>query len=240
MSEAAAWLLDRGRPGAEHMAIDAAALAAAEEGSRRGPFLRFYRFVPACISLGHHQERGVLDERAVAALGLDVVHRPTGGAAVLHDEELTWSIAAPRGGALGHGRDEIYGRIADGLVRALRALGVEASRAGTGRPQGAACFAAAGGHELVVGGRKLMGNAMRLTRGGFLVHGSLLTGPGHARLATCLREADAGARELGERCCHLGQGSIPRPADAAIAAAIVAELGGAGARRLDELPAGLT
>src|SRR3954451_18997918 len=81
-------------PGAWNMAVDEALAASVADGGV--PVLRFYRWEPACLSLGRNQPaRGRYDLAALAAAGVDVVRRPTGGRAVLHRRELTYSAAAP-------------------------------------------------------------------------------------------------------------------------------------------------
>ncbi len=83
----------RGRSGPENMAVDVALL---ERADRMGEaFLRLYRFDPACLSLGRNEAAGGYDRAAIARRGVDVVRRPTGGAAVWHEHELTYAVAAP-------------------------------------------------------------------------------------------------------------------------------------------------
>jgi lipoyl(octanoyl) transferase len=107
--------------GAENMAID----AALTDGVRRGapPVLRFYLWRPACLSFGRNQPaRDVYDPAAAAAAGVDIVRRPTGGLAVLHDAEVTYAVIAPVT-AIGRPR-AAYVRINTVLADALRRLGV--------------------------------------------------------------------------------------------------------------------
>ncbi|HEX5725859.1 MAG TPA: hypothetical protein VFX98_10370, partial [Longimicrobiaceae bacterium] len=86
-------------PGAWNMAVDEALAETVREGDP--PVLRFYRWEPACLSLGRNQPaRGRYDLDALRRRGLDVVRRPTGGRAVLHHRELTYSVAVADG-ALG-------------------------------------------------------------------------------------------------------------------------------------------
>src|SRR5512142_3215722 len=127
MSGARPWrLVEPGaapRPGAENMAIDRAVAASVEAGGR--PALRFYYWDPPCLSLGRNQPaRGVYDAAAAAARGIDIVRRPTGGRAVLHDRELTYGVAV-RVGELGSPR-ETYAAVNRALVAGLRRLGVPA------------------------------------------------------------------------------------------------------------------
>ncbi|HEU4456213.1 MAG TPA: lipoate--protein ligase family protein [Longimicrobium sp.] len=162
-------------PGAWNMAVD----EALAESVRRGgpPVLRLYRWRPACLSLGRNQPaRGRYDLAALAARGIDVVRRPTGGRAVLHDRELTYSVALSDG-ALG-GPRPAYAAINRALVAGLARLGVPAALqpltdARAPAPSLAPCFAAPVEGEVVAAGRKLVGSAQRRLEGVLLQHGSL-------------------------------------------------------------------
>jgi lipoate-protein ligase A len=190
------------------MARDRALLASAEAEGLQGDadaFLRFYAFAPAAISMGFHQREAAIDAAAARSAGLDVVRRPTGGAAVLHCNEITYCLVAPLG-LPGWGRSviSVYGRLADCLVDALQSFGVGAACGSAGAGLGAACFAAAGGHEIAVAGRKLVGSAMRRGRRSFLVHGSILAGAGQHELAQYLVGSDsAEALSLATGTTHL-------------------------------------
>jgi lipoate-protein ligase A len=164
------------------MAIDQALLEAVEAGGL--PALRFYYWEPPCLSLGRNQPaRGIYDTAAAAARGIDIVRRPTGGRAVLHDRELTYCVVV-RVGELGPPR-ETYAAINRALVAGLRRLGVPAlvvpaPAAAPAQPAwqealGASpCFDVAAPGEVVAEGRKLIGSAQRRDGGVLLQHGSLL------------------------------------------------------------------
>ncbi|HEU4557894.1 MAG TPA: lipoate--protein ligase family protein [Longimicrobium sp.] len=162
-------------PGAWNMAVDEALAASVAEGG--APVLRFYRWSPPCLSLGRNQPaRGRYDLDALAARGIDVVRRPTGGRAVLHHRELTYSVAAPQ--ALFGGPRQAYAAINRALVAGLCRLGVPAAQqpAGAGRapvPSLAPCFAEPVEGEVVAAGRKLVGSAQRRLGETILQHGSL-------------------------------------------------------------------
>ncbi|HET6232851.1 MAG TPA: lipoate--protein ligase family protein [Longimicrobiaceae bacterium] len=162
--------------GAWNMALDQALAASVREGG--APVLRFYRWTPACLSLGRNQPaRGRYDLDALHRAGVEVVRRPTGGRAVLHDRELTYSVAVAEG-ALGSPR-EAYAAINRALVGGLRRLGVPAQlQPETGVrapvPSLAPCFKDPTEGEVVVAGRKLVGSAQRREDGVILQHGSLL------------------------------------------------------------------
>lgn len=155
------------------------------------PVLRFYTWSPAAVSLGRFQDK----ERAVNAeacrqRGFDIVRRITGGRAVFHCDELTYSIIARSDSALFP--NDILGTykvIAAGLLAGLRELGIAAemvSRSGRhagmvkSSSQEPACFSSPSWYEILVQGRKIIGSAQRRVGGAFLQHGSILIGYDHA------------------------------------------------------------
>lgn len=162
--------------GVWNMAVDAALMASVRDGAP--PSLRFYRWDPPCLSLGRNQPaRDRYDLDLLRARGFEVVRRPTGGRAVLHHRELTYSVAV-REGVLGSPR-ECYAVINRALVAGLRGLGVPARlQPRTGRrapvPSLAPCFREPTEGEVVVGARKLVGSAQWREGGVILQHGSLL------------------------------------------------------------------
>ena len=161
-----------------------------------GVRLRVYGWDPPALSLGFHQPEESVDREALARRGYDLVRRPTGGAAVLHIDELTYAVAAPLGmTGLGRGVLEIHAAIADALAATFRGLGVDVDFGGDGVPQEFACFSGAGGHEMTLGGRKLVGSALRRGRSAFLQHGSILGSAAHLDLTDFIAGADADARE---------------------------------------------
>jgi Lipoate-protein ligase A len=146
--------------GAENMALDEALM---DRARATGEWvLRVYSWSAPTISLGRNQSaRGRYDLDRVRELELDMVRRPTGGRAILHDREITYSVTAPVGDA-GDLR-ESYDRINRLLLRGLRSLGVAASvarPATRSMPPGMApCFDEPAAGELTLGGRKLAGSA---------------------------------------------------------------------------------
>jgi lipoate-protein ligase A len=184
--------------GAENMAIDQALFESVQAGG--APVLRFYRWDPPCLSLGRNEPaRGRYDPEALKARGIDVVRRPTGGLAVLHDRELTYAVAAPVG-LLGSPRAS-YEAINRALVRGLARLGVAAEVAGPAGPGAAGpwpaapgpCFQVAAPGEVVVGGWKLVGSAQRCERRTLLQHGSLLLEGDQSTVAELLGAQAPGA-----------------------------------------------
>lgn len=165
-------LVDEPLPGAANMARDHALATLARPGAGT---LRLYRWSPATLSFGRNEPvttgyRELLRRDPV----MGVVRRPTGGRAVLHDREATYSVVLPVR-ALG-GLRPVYRKINEGLVEGLRRLGVDAARA-TGRarnPGAGPCFLEPAEGEVVVEGRKLAGSAQARIGGAILQHGSLL------------------------------------------------------------------
>lgn len=187
--------LNSGRSdGATNMAVDEAILEGVDRGSSP-PTLRVYAWEPPTVSTGHSQKASVeLDLEACRKRGFGVVRRPTGGRAVLHAGELTYSVVGrsgepPLGGTIA----ESYEAIANGLLLGLEELGVCAELAAVAAaPRGRGevappCFVSAGRFEIVVAGRKLIGSAQRRSGAAVLQHGSLLTDGTHVQLADVLR-----------------------------------------------------
>lgn len=141
------------------------------------PILRIYSWSTPTLSFGRNQSAiGRYDPERITARGIGVVRRPTGGRAILHHREVTYSVTAPVD-ALGSAR-ESYARINRLLLYGLERLGV-AARVETGvgrapRPTDAPCFEVPVAGELSVGGRKLAGSAQWRDGGGLLQHGSIL------------------------------------------------------------------
>ncbi len=144
------------------------------------PTLRFYRWNPPALSLGYFQRpEEVADLKACRDLKIDIVRRPTGGRALLHYRELTYSLTVPEGhpkvptSVLG-----AYRVFSSGLVRGLARLGIEAELAGKERrgrgPSPGACFDAPSAFELQVQGKKVVGSAQMRRDGALLQHGSIL------------------------------------------------------------------
>lgn len=187
-------LVDPEENGPANMAADHAVARALRPGEG---VLRFYGWARPTVSFGRNEPaRGLYDPGAAEREGVGFVRRPTGGRVVLHDDELTYAVAAPLR-AWGGLRDA-YLTINHGLVRGLRALGVPAELAGPpegGEPPLSAgpCFQRPSEGEVVAHGRKLVGSAQaRITRS-LLQHGSLILGGSQDPLARIGPEAAAEA-----------------------------------------------
>ncbi len=205
-----AWrlLLSEPADGPLNMAIDEAILLAVAQG-RSLPTLRFYRWAPPCLSLGYAQPVADADFARLAALGSDCVRRPTGGKAILHTDELTYSINAsqtdPR---MGGGIVESYRRLSEGLLRGLTLLGAVARNdkrensvdsvlsAVKNNP---VCFITPSKYEITANGKKLIGSAQSRKQSMVLQHGSLPLAGDIARICEALAFPDEAARAEARR-----------------------------------------
>jgi lipoyl(octanoyl) transferase len=184
-------LLDPPAAGAWNMAIDEVLLDGAAAGSAP-PTLRFYQWAPPCLSLGYFQAFDVVDVAACRRLGVDIVRRPTGGRAILHDRELTYSVALPLR-LLGDDGAVLpsYHRLSLALERGLNRLGAPVVlapeiAAEPGPDHGPVCFDRPSAHEILLDGRKLVGSAQVRRATAILQHGSILIEPRIDRLLACL------------------------------------------------------
>jgi lipoate-protein ligase A len=189
-------LTSYGASGAYNMALDEAMLDTVIAGG--SPVVRFYTWEPATLSLGVNQSVHEIDREACEERGFGLVRRLTGGRAVLHQHELTYSVVAPvsdprvSGGVL-----ESYRKISAALVAGLRSLGADVSLAEPDNAlfremararreaaldpasaaeisHGAVCFDTSSAYELAARGRKLVGSAQARRGGALLQHGSIL------------------------------------------------------------------
>lgn len=167
--------------GAWNMAVDEAIFEGVGRGDSQ-PTLRLYAWEPACLSLGYAQPLEDVDLPRLRAHGWELVRRPTGGRAILHTDELTYSVIAPitepcvAGTVL-----ESYSRLAAALVEALRLLNlpveIHEQKVVNSKTPNPVCFEVPSTSEITVGGKKLVGSAQARRKEGILQHGSLpLTG----------------------------------------------------------------
>lgn len=169
---------DSARSGPANMAIDQAIAEACAAGESL-PTLRFYRWQPPAVSLGRHQGAEDVDLERIEALGYELVRRPTGGRAILHTDELTYSVAGPQDEPrLEGGVMDAYLRLSNALVAGLNHLHVEAvdkaaAHVRAGKNVSAACFEVPSAYEITAGGRKLLGSAQSRRAGYVLQHGTL-------------------------------------------------------------------
>lgn len=160
------------------MAVDEAILEAVGSGDAL-PTLRLYTWQPACLSLGYSQSIQDVDKSRLRARGWGLVRRMTGGRAILHADELTYSVIVPNHEALVAGSLlESYNRIARGLLKALQNLdlSVEINEHTPGlnsNDAGPICFEVPSAYEITIQGKKLIGSAQARRKQGVLQHGSL-------------------------------------------------------------------
>jgi len=190
-----AWRLrsDAALGGVDNMRLDAMLL---EQAAQRGRCtLRLYEWRGPWLSLGYGQPASPERLALCEAAAVGVVRRMTGGGAVLHGCDLTYSVAAPED-ALPEGLAGSYRWIGAILVEALGSLGLQVSRsAGAERSRREFdCFAAPAVDEICVAGRKLVGSAQRRSGGALLQHGSirLRPDPATARVASGLAALGTG------------------------------------------------
>lgn len=194
--------------GAWNMAVDEAILMAVAAGDSP-PTLRLYSWDPPCLSLGYGQHWYDADLDRLNTFGWDIVRRPTGGRAILHIDELTYSLMIPEGHPLAKGDIiESYRRISTGLMAMLDTLGLRArsERKQEGHPPGhthAVCFETPSHYEITTPrGHKLIGSAQLRRRGGVLQHGSLPLQGDIARICDALVFETEAEREAAKTQVH--------------------------------------
>jgi lipoate-protein ligase A len=176
-----------------NMAIDEAIMIAHREGLVP-PTIRFYQWSPPTVSLGYFQDlKKEINIDVCKNLGIDIVRRPTGGKAVLHDKELTYSFIIKENHPLVNGSIlETYKKISGGIIRGLSYLGINAELVPLreklkSTPSGneakseiphsdikSICFSVPSQYEVQVKGKKIVGSAQVRKREIVLQHGSLL------------------------------------------------------------------
>lgn len=171
------------------------------------PTVRVYGWQPSAISLGFHQNENEIDEVRCRAEGIDVVRRPTGGRAILHADEITYSVVM---WADGRSVMDVYRQISRALLRGLGLLGVSAEIAGAtsasirydGGEETKLCFASTSKFEIQYQGKKIVGSAQRRYANPLrsdevvLQHGSILLGPEHRKLVDLLALPNHRARHI--------------------------------------------
>jgi lipoate-protein ligase A len=167
--------------GATNMAIDEAILYAVAEGSTV-PTVRFFQWQPPCLSLGYNQHWDEINLPALTARGYSWTRRPTGGKAILHTDEVTYSLIIPQADPrIQGGVVESYRILSLGLLRGLRRLGAEAEQASREEARskrqnaggGPVCFDTPSVYEITVRGKKLIGSAQLRRKKVVLQHGTL-------------------------------------------------------------------
>ena len=207
--------------GPDNMALDEALMARARRSGEA--VLRTYVWSTPTLSFGRNQRaRSEYDHDALRAAGVDVIRRPTGGRALLHHREITYSVTAPV--RAGEPVVRAYVRINALLVNALATLGVPATVA---EPSGRAsppttrpCFAEPAAGELSHEGRKLVGSAQWRDDGALLQHGSILVEDDQATIPALMSAPPPRFARPATLRGILGRAPSPREMHHALAAAL--------------------
>ncbi len=205
------------RPGHENMAIDEQLLHRAVADSVST--LRFYQWDQPTVSLGYFQKNH--DSIPERFAGLPVVTRLSGGGAILHDRELTYSLALAKSDPCVRDPLRLYSLVHNEIIAAFNELGLESQLRGAAGADPAIqtflCFSRADANDIVVGSQKIVGSAQRRRKGCVLQHGSILMQasqlapefPGLSELGV-KTTFDYLARRLGERLRHVVSMSYDR------------------------------
>jgi lipoate-protein ligase A len=160
--------------GAWNMAVDEALLeAAVDRGALQA---RWYRWSEATLSLGYFQPVPSAGHSPRLS-GLPVVRRLSGGGAILHHHEWTYSCAIPASHPLARSPRDLYTVVHDEIIRALARFGIQTRQRGVtdpGRDSQFLCFGRADAADVVAGDQKVLGSAQRRRKGAILQHGSLV------------------------------------------------------------------
>jgi lipoyl(octanoyl) transferase len=189
--------------GAWNMALDESILEHIGRGASL-PTLRLYAWHPPCLSLGHAQPFTDVDMARLADRGWEVVRRLTGGRAILHTDEITYSVIAPTTETRLAGTVlESYNRLAQALLLAVKELGltVEMKEGRVDQPSmpNPVCFEVPSTYEITVNGKKLIGSAQARKKEGVLQHGSLPLVGDLTRICQALVFESESARDTASR-----------------------------------------
>ena len=160
-----------------NMALDEAiASLTIEKGAP--PTLRVYRWSRPSVTLGRFQRATDVDSEICATRGIPVVRRPTGGRAILHGDELTYSFSSPSStGPVTGGLFRSYAALSKVFLLAFLSLGLDVEASGRKRgirpDRSPLCFSSTSFGEITLGGRKIIGSAQRRWPGGMLQQGSI-------------------------------------------------------------------
>ncbi len=148
------------KTGAENMQIDSDLLENAIAWQSNEPIFRLYGWSPACVSLGRNQKNDFIDEKFLKENNIDIVRRLTGGRALLHNDEITYSFVCPVS-YLKHGENVVasYKEISQILIDAFKKLNIELDFGGKPKAHGNFCMLVSTGADLCYQGKKLIGSA---------------------------------------------------------------------------------
>ncbi len=217
--------------GAQNMALDY--FFAMTMNPDDPPVLRFFGWQPFCLSLGYHQPDNHVNKTALSDDGYHLVRRPTGGSAILHSEELTYSIVLPAELMNHH---ELYSAFHIVLSRALNKLGYPVYlhreplkdnylKSGV---KSFACFNRPAFAEIKYDNKKVVGSAQKLFSNSILQHGSILTGRHHMKIFNYLKLENSKRKALTEKLkatsVSLSEINLSRISEGHITESFVAEL----------------
>jgi len=189
-----------------NMALDEALLILCQ-GKDVPPVLRLYQWDPEAVSIGYSQViEKILDLRKCKEMNLDVVRRITGGRAVLHDNDLTYSVCSSKDhfDLLGESINETYRRVSQAFLKSLDLLEIKGewekksyrdscpTLSGFQKP----CFSSSLRYEIKVHGRKLIGSAQRRYKDRFIQHGSIPLKTQNLDLLDLLPEMDQERKQM--------------------------------------------
>lgn len=154
-------------------------------------FLRFYSWNPYTVSIGYHQSLNILNRNSCFENRVDIVRRPTGGRAIFHSEELTYSVVLREEEMA---LNEAYIKIHSAIAKGLSKVGVQSDLVNTTpnrkelspKSDKTSCFTASARTELEYNGRKIVGSAGKKYEKSLLIHGSILLGNKHKEIVDYL------------------------------------------------------
>ncbi|RKZ29716.1 lipoate--protein ligase family protein [bacterium] len=212
------WLIvvDPPLSGEENMDRDRKLLEWAYKDQWAVPVLRFFQWRPPAVSIGFMQPFEQIDINKCNRLGIDVVRRPTGGKAIYHHTEFTYSVTLPPYHPLAKMSVlETYNFISRALALGLRYIGINA-KLSRGSPKvskrNPSCFSSTSRYEIVVDGKKLVGSAQRRRFGAVLQQGSIIAGPQYLLLSELVaQDGELVSKELQEHSTYIEKvlGYIP-------------------------------
>lgn len=175
-----------------NMSLD---LRLAEVAGKGRFFLRFYRWNPYCISLGALQKQEEIDNELAKKDNIDITRRPTGGRAIFHSEEITYSIACPT--SFGISAKQLYEKASRAIIKGLayydsRLKSLELAEEHPNffealkKNTGSICFANSAKNEIKFKDKKVVGSAQRKFNNSLLQHGSIICGPKHMEITKYL------------------------------------------------------
>lgn len=191
--------------GAFNMACDE---AAALHFDLQVPLLRIFTWLPHTISLGFHQKKNELDQVKCRKNGVGVVRRPTGGRAIFHAEEITYSVIIPKTHNLfSKGTLGVYNEISSAIVTGLNKLNLNLTLKKTQRQDDGfasysnelACFSTSAMYEIHYDSKKVVGSAQRRFENALLQHGSIIAGDKHLSLFNYFSEMNKPKKKIVEK-----------------------------------------